>query len=312
MKRFLLTLCAFLAFLTFPTAALSFKGGAPSISNLVYQPDSEILVDQVLSIRHKGDAVSFFITFSAGSSGITASRYMIDGTGAILNYNLFTATAPRTILRDFTDNPSSEQVVTGSFTTEEGARGGTTKDYLFTFIVDTDQFPAAGLYSDAVVIELYEGTPESPVPGGPLASVTFNMSMQVGTLTDLALVAPGALFDVTQTALTLNFGTLTAGARSGADLLVRANTPYSVSVASAQGGKMIIDDPGDLSVVPYRLSLGGIDVDVSGGGEVPLSALAGPSGQNGDRYPLMLTILEYGMATEGFYSDTLTFTLSAP
>lgn len=302
----------FLTLIALPAEALDFKGRAPAINNLVYQTDQEILVDEVFSIRHKGDAVSFFVTFSAGTSGTTSSRTLTDVAGAPLYYNLFLSSSQRTILRAFTDNPSGSQVISGSFTAEEGLRGGTTKEYSFTFIIDPDQFPAAGTYSDVVALDLYEGTPEAPVPGGPVASLTFSLSVQVGVFTDLSLVTPGAGFDVTGTALNLNFGTLTAGSWRGADLLVRSNTLYSVSVSSAQGGRMVIVDPEDLSVVPYRLSVEGIEVDVSGGGEVPLGFQAGPSDQNGDRYPLVITILDYGMATEGLYTDTLTFTLSAP
>ena len=156
-----LGLAVLLTGVVLPAGALDFKGRAPSINNLIYQADQEILVDEVFSLRHKGDAVSFFVTFSAGASGTTGNRHMTGDSGGLLYYNLFLSAAQRTILRDITDNPLSSQVITGSFTAEEGLRGGTTKDYSLSFIIDQNQFPLAGVYGDYT-----RGPRKPPFPAG--------------------------------------------------------------------------------------------------------------------------------------------------
>jgi hypothetical protein len=295
-----------------PLEALRFRGKTPKVNNLQFSPDMEVFVEESFSVNHRGPAADYFITFSPGGSGNSGGRYLTEASGAVMSYNLFDSITGRTILRDLSDNPTSGQVLTGSFSDAEGTGGGTTKEHQFVLILDRNQFPPAGTYNDLVILNLYEGTPAAPVPGGPLDSITMNISTVMPQLTDLALLPEAAAFDPSSSSMTMNFGTLFAGLQRNADLVIRANTMYSVSVTSAQGGNMLISDPLDTSVVPYLFSVSGFEHDLSGSAEVPIVSMAGPTDETGDRYPVSITILDYGMATEGLYSDTLTFTLSAP
>ncbi len=295
-----------------PLEALKFRGRAPRVNNLQFCPDLEVSVEESFSVNHKGPAVDYFITFSPGGSGNSGMRYLSEAGGAPMYYNIYDSITGRTVLRDISDNPTSGQVITGSFSDAEGTGGGTTREHQFVLILDRNQFPSAGTYSDVITLNLYEGTPASPVPGGPLDSMTMNISAVMPQLTDLALLPEAAAFDPASNAMTMNFGTLFAGMERNADLIVRSNTLYSVSVVSARGGSMAIADPMDTSLVPYLFSVSGFSLDLAGSAEVSIVSLAGPTDEAGDRYPVSITILDYGMATEGLYSDTLTFTLSAP
>jgi spore coat protein U-like protein len=295
-----------------PLEALKFRGSAPKVNNLQFSPDLEVSVEKSLSVNHRGPAADYFITFSPGGSGNSSIRWLSETGGSAMYYNLFDSITNRTILRAISDNPAPSQVITGSFSDAEGSGGGTTRDHQFVLILDRNQFPVAGTYSDVITLNLYEGTPASPVPGGPLDSMTMNISTVMPQLTDLALLPEAAAFDPASSAMTMNFGTLFAGMERNVDIVVRSNTIYSVSVSSLQGGNMAIADPLDTSVVPYQFSVSGFELDLSGSAEVPIVSLAGPTDEAGDRYPISVTILDYGMATEGLYSDTITFTLSAP
>ena len=289
-----------------PVQALDFKGGAPSISNLSFQPDSEIRVDLSFSIRHSKTAADFFITFGPGVSGYTAERQLADGS-SVLYYNLYRSAVDRTVLKDIADNPSVSEVIADSFAENKTP---VTRDYTVTFIIDSNQFPVSSTYSDTVVMSLYEGSPDAPAGLSDTMSIT--MSVVVGEMTDLALTDPGGSFDISGTSRLLDFGILYSGQQRQADLVIRSNTLYSVSVRSTNGGRMLPSDLSDPSEVPYILSVDGAQVDLASGFDVTLFTGEGPTASSGDRYPMIFTILDYGMATEGLYSDTLVYTLSAP
>jgi len=293
--------------------SLSFRGRTPKINNAQFLLDQEVIISETIRVNHKGQGTDFFITFSTGQSGQFANRYLLDPvSGGIMYYQIYDNAAARRILVDLSAGPSSSQVLSGSFTdAEAGAGGGTTKDMTFVVILDPDQFPLAGQYSEEVRLELWAGTAENPLGGGPEATVIMSMSAQMDQVMDMSLVSSGGAFDAASTELTLDFGELYAGSRRYADLMVRANSGYSVYMRSQNSGVMMIQDVSDTSTVPYALSVAGGGVDLSSGADVPVVSLGGPSTIMGDRYTIGVEIEEFGMATEGFYTDMLIITVAA-
>jgi spore coat protein U-like protein len=293
--------------------ALKFRGAAPRINNVAFTLDQEVIVTETVKVNHRGGAVEYFLTFSAGNSGDFTNRTLTEAGGAVMYYNIYDNAASRNILKDLSAQPSSSQVLTDSFTAAEGgAGGGTTHELSFTVILDPNQFPLAGQYQDLITIEMYAGTPAAPEPGGPVDTTELNITAQMDSVMELSVVPDGALFDSARTSLTLDFGVMYPGTGRDADLLVRANSSYSVSISSANGGIMPIQDATDTSTVPYTLTANGAQLDLSAGTDVLIASGAGPTTENGDRYDLRVVIGEYGMATEGTYMDSLSITVAAP
>ncbi|MEI6875240.1 MAG: hypothetical protein WCL50_08950, partial [Spirochaetota bacterium] len=131
----------------------------------------------------------------------------------------------------------------------------------------------------------------------------------VGSVSDLSVVRTGGKFSTTSTSQSLSFGTIVPNASKGADLIVRSNVSYGLSLISAKGGLANADDG---SLIGYTLSSNGTAHSLPAG--VPVSiATAGPTYSGLARYALLATITGYGdMPTEGSYSDTLTIIMTAP
>jgi spore coat protein U-like protein len=303
---------AVLVFLFFsPSAeALRFQGAAPTVNNAVFLLDQEVIISQTITVRKQKREITtdFFITFSPGLHGSFSDRVMETAEGSPMYYNIYDNSTSRTVLKDLTAQPTSSEVLSGSFDINDN----TAMDLSFVVILDMDQFPLAGTYLDEVAIELYGGSPENPDSPTPLDTTTMSLSATMDPVMEMSLVPEGGTFNPSINDLTLDFGILSVGDSRAADLLVRSNSTYSVLLRSANGGKMPIQsDPADTSEVPYLLSVNGNSLDLSGGTDQTAVPSAGPSTENGARYTLEVEILDFGMATEGLYSDILTITLMA-
>lgn len=297
-------------FLTWPLEALRFQGQAPTVDNAVFLPDQEVIIPLSIEVKKqkKETTTDFFITFSTGLYGDFSSRSMETGDGNAMYYNIYDDSVTGNILKDLTAQPTSSEVLTGTFDINDN----TSQVLTFVVILDRDQFPLAGSYLDEVNIEIYGGTPENPDSSYPLDSTSMSLSASMEPVMEMSLVPEGGGFNPGSSDLTLDFGILFIGEIRAADLLVRSNSNYSVLLRSDNGGIMPIqDDPDDTSVVPYTLSVNGSPLDLSSGTDQTAVPLAGPSTENGARYTLGVEILDFGMATEGLYSDILTITLMA-
>src|SRR6056297_1602533 len=80
--------------------------------------DQEVAIPQTLNVRSKDEAGDYFITFSAGVSGVFSQRELLSGAD-VMYYNIYNNSTERTVLKDLTANPSSSEVLHGTFTTDE-------------------------------------------------------------------------------------------------------------------------------------------------------------------------------------------------
>jgi hypothetical protein len=89
------------------------------------------------------------------------------------------------------------------------------------------------------------------------------------------------------------------------DLLVEANCAFKVHFQSENAGTMVNTDPADPSVVPYTLRVDNVVTDLSSGDPVHV-------GQSPTiRFPVVVTIGNFGTATAGTYEDVITITVAA-
>jgi len=272
--------------------------------------DQEVAIPQTLNIRSKDEAGDYFITFSAGVSNDFSQRELLSGAD-VMYYNIYNNSNERTILKDLTANPASSEVLSGTITAAELAEtnGWLSRTHSYIIILDRDQFPTAGTYEDTVVtVTLYTGVPGS---SQKVDQETLKITVTMDPVLEMAIVPDGAPLNTTDPNLTLDFGTLYAGAVREADLVVRSNSYYGINLRSEQGGVMTIQDPIDTSTVPYILSVDGLAKSLPAGSDEPLSSSAAPTGITGEIYDLAVEIQEFGMATEGSYADIITITVSA-
>ena len=222
-----------------------------------------------------------------------------------VDYGLFSANGVSRLSVDGSP-ATAQETLTGSFPS------GSKKHDRITlpFLVDVfpSNLPAPGLYRITLRANLYSS---SYPPSGAIAdSVIFYVSVQVGGFYDVSVMPSGGTYSVSSTTTALDFGILQPDVSKGADLLVKANIPYALSLSSANGSALV--NPSDGSKVPYSLASNGTPVLLSAGAQTLAQSGASQSYAVPTRYALLATILSFSqLPTEGSFSDTITIILSA-
>lgn len=251
---------------------------------------------ELLTIMASGTG---FITFSTGSSGTFANRTLANGA-SVLSYQLHNTDAGRTVVKDLSADPTTEETLT--FVIPENA---VTCNVPFVLTIPAGQTIIPGEYLDEITVTVYTGTIENPEEE---SQGTLTLRGPVQSSLRIHLAEPGGefpLFGSPSTARTLDFGVFETGESLQADLLVEANCAFTVSLESENGGVMLDPAIDDGSAVPYSLTFAGSRLELESGGPVP----AGSS--PGSRYPIVVTVDEFGMASPGEYRDVVTITVSA-
>lgn len=271
-----------------------------------YRASSELARSASFRVRHRSAATSYFVTFSAGNSGSVTQRLASSSSGAALAYQIYDNAAARNVLKDRSTATSLQDVLSGDFPADPGWRQQTLR---FVLIVPTAQLPPPGTYTDTISMALFQGTLGSP--GAQADQETFTVSIRMPSILQISVVSPGADFDASSTSLNLNFGVLSAGMKRAADLLVRSNEALALSMTSLHGNELQIIHPKDGSFVPISIKINNDPVTVAARTPYAIASSAGPTPYAGCRYALVFEIQDFGMATEGSYSNTIQFTVQA-
>jgi spore coat protein U-like protein len=205
--------------------------------------------------------------------------------------------------------PGNEsQVLSGDFPTGTAANSKIVFQYAFQ--VDPADLPAPGTYTARISQKLYGGS-TFPPSGAALDTNTLTVSITVGSHYDVSVVGSGAGFSLASTNQVLNFGILAAGGQVAADILVRSNVTYSLSLTSANGGRLV-NVADSTSAVAYSVTANGTPVPLTPPpGEVAGGAAA--TFETPMRYSLLFTILPISdFPSAGTYSDTIIVNLAAP
>ena len=267
-----------------------------------YSPDSWLTVVSTMTIRHTGAACSYFITFSAGNSGVFTTRTATNGANS-LNYQIYDI-SNKNVLEDLSANPSSANVLNGHFATGTG-----TQIQTFTSYFAASQLPVAGTYADSITMNIYIGTVSSH--GASVGTRAFSVSTTVPILLDIAIVPTGSPFNVTNVSMTFNFGTLSTGQNLSADLIVRSNYLNTVTATSTNGQVLLNTIPGDTSQIPYTFSFNRVGITLPKATAVKVITSQPATPPSGKRCPMSVTIGTVGFVSAATYSDIITFTATA-
>ncbi len=300
--------CAGEAFSVPPTTPSTYTLKFQTVGNKIsgtFSPDADVAATEFIDVKYKGPGTDYFITFSAGQSGSFAQRVAGDGSGNTVNYQLYDDAMSRNTLKDLTAALTTSNVLSGTFP-YSGSWASHSVSY--AFVIQTGQVPVAGTYTDTVTVNLYSGS-FSAYTLEDTASVEFKIT--VDPVINVSLVSANGSFDPTSTAKTLDFGTLAQGQSQQADLLVESNARYSIGLTSTNGA-LLIQDPTDTSTVPYTITFGGNAVTLPAGTLVKVVTGGTATPVGGDRYPIVVTIGDVGVASPGTYQDTIAITVTSP
>ncbi|MFP4362783.1 MAG: hypothetical protein ACLFR1_02815 [Spirochaetia bacterium] len=305
-KMFLSTLffLIFFAQAAFPAVTLRIQSISKNI-NINYDFDNAVELVETISIRHRGDATNFFITFSAGNSGQYDPRLAVNATADDIVYYMYDNTTNQNILKDLAANPGTNEVLSGSFPANSNWQ---TIDFTYTLYIPAGEFEAKDQYADDVVCTLYSGDLSN---NRSEDNETIGLTIRTNTVTELSLRDTGLPFDANITSNSIDFGTLVIGETESCDVIARTNDVFSLSITSDNGSVMLPADTTDPSTVPYTLYFDGTPLTLSARTAVEVVTSAGPTDYAGFRYPVDITIGDFGMATEGLYTDTITVDMVA-
>ena len=296
-----LTLLTLLAPAPLHAQQLGFQGASPKVTL------GDVLeAEATFTVRHKGQATDFFITFGPGAAGTFDPREMTDGTN-VLQYVVWDNASSQNLLKDLSVSVTNDNVLVGSFPAQTGGGGWQRQDLTVTVRV-SGGFYRAGNYTDAVAMTLYSGTLAANTQED---TSTLDVDAKIQAKSEVSIVAPGGLFDVNATDYTMDFGLFSSGQSREADLIARSNVPYSLSLTSQNGGVFTYTAGGDTSTVPYSLFFDGTEVSLPAGTAVTVVPSAAETTIDGTRYPLEVVIGSLGVATEGQYDDVITVDIAA-
>ena len=173
-------------------------------------------------------------------------------------------------------------------------------------------------YSDTLQMDLYFGSIEDPTSytsGNPEGSATLTVSGNVDPFVEVALVETGGSYptgfagDTRSTAETMDFGVLQPTDTRAYDLLARSNALFTISASSQNGGVLTYQGTAAANGLPtevgYTFTIDGQSLDLTN------SPATLGSGLFGLRWPMVVTISEYGVPVAGDYQDIIDITVTA-
>lgn len=288
---------------------VTFQGGSGQYA--VFDPAEYM---QTVNFRVQGTvsapSCDYFITLSAGQSGIFSQRKLMQGVHA-LNYNAYINASRSNILKAPPTATQSE-TITGSFGILAGINQ--TADHSFTWTVDPLQIvPASATpYTDpSLTLSLYSGLILGINTLEDSRTITFQTRAENSV--DVSLVESGAPFDISNTVQVIDFGTLVSGEQRGFDVVICSNNGYRVTMQSENRQRMIHERaPAISDTINYTITLNGAEIDLASGIAAEATSGTGTTPATGNRFPIEFTIGNLtGSEAGGTYSDVITVEVTA-
>lgn len=275
-----------------------FGGGV----NATYNQVSGLEISLTIEIFHFDDPTDYFITISGGLNGVPANRLFMNPNNDPIEYFLYNNMTDKIIIKDLSSNPSLNEVLSGSL-----PNGNTRQNVTYYLSIPSGAFYPGSTYTDTVTVSLYKGNLNS-YTFSDSRDLTFNI--QVPDVIDISLVPLGANFDVNSSNMTFDFGELFPGQTKNADIIVRSNLSYEVSLSSENGSILKSMDPANTSEIPYLCSINGSTITLPP--LTPTVVIQGsPTNNEGDRNRIDIVIGNFWDVGSGTYEDNITITLAA-
>lgn len=275
--------------------------GGPGMGYGVYASGEVVQTVRFKVQIEEGATSSYFVTFSAGVTGDFSNREARKSAEA-LKYQIYdSAGGQRTVLKAL-PSANSGETLSGTLTTE-----GEIRELTYVIVVTPQQVKTAGSYADTFTATLYSGTLSDYVQEDSRQVI---LTVPVGEITQLSLLATGSSFNPEVRSALMDFGKLVKDDHRELDLRVRSNVGYSVTLESENRGVLKHATPSVTTVVPYTLKVGDSVVNLSGLPQTPVLQPGKLTDASGDNYVLSVTIGNISGAIAGTYRDFVTVTVA--
>ncbi len=249
--------------------------------------------NKTFNVRNTRDgACSFFVSFSSG----TNVKYLRFGDKQIA-YGLYDSVQRLNRLKGL-PAATERNLLTGDFDGQENI-----ESFTYFYFLETNDSVLAGLYSDSVQVELYEG-----VPGNHILHDSRTITFSTDIAPFINVIVQGGQGAGNKTSL--NFGMAKPEKSLGFNITVDANIGYEMTLESQNRGVMRLDTQRLPSTIPYTLYKEGKRLDLSS--TVNLLYLDTRQYRAVARHDFIVTIGGFGSVLSGEYEDTITVTVLAP
>jgi spore coat protein U-like protein len=254
-------------------------------------------------VEQQGECGNFYITIDNGGAASYTNRVLKTET-TTLPIQFYKDAGRTKILKDEFETSAAE-VITGTFAGASTSASG--QNFVYYPFVDPagHQYASVGNFTGNFTIKLFEG---SPISNRMVDSKIVNFVYLQNRAVDVSLVETGLPFKASSSTRVLGFGTLRKDATLGADLVLKYNSGYAISMSSLNGGRLKHADA--QKYVPYSLKVEGVEKSISTVPKVIKNA-TGTSPQGGARLPVQVTIGEVSAAPPGSYSDIISITVAS-
>ncbi len=253
------------------------------------------------------------LTFSSGNSGSVNNRYLVKTGGTDkLYYNIYDNFTDYHILKDHAHYSGPDDVLVYNFKkirVKNGKSKTQEKTQSFYIEILDGQYVPSGSYSDTIKIDIYDEAGILALLEAPIDSKTMTITVEVSDTLGLCIVDVGGAYDPDSTTpYAMDFGTLEEGKSISAQAVALANTRYTISVSSTNGGKMKHESVDEY--VPYTLFFNGDPITI-GTTATQLIVNAPPSSISGTAHDLTVTIGTLSWLPSGDYADNLIFEITS-
>jgi len=222
--------------------------------------------------------------------------------GNMLNYALYTTSAMTYQLKAPTTAVATE-VISGSVAGQQSQ----VIPLNFIFFVAPGQVVPPGTYTDRITFSVY---PAYDSTGTPDTTQTITFTVVVAAGAAISIVPTGSSFNSSAPQLTLDFGTLQTSQAKSCDVLIKQNNNCTVNYSSANNGVLKQIPTPTTDQIPYTFSASGLNIDLTQPGSIMLPSGVSPQ-PNGNRYPIIITIVTLGNPSAGTYQDQITISVVA-
>lgn len=255
-----------------------------------------LTVEQVEFMLESGGSGCTFVVGFAGATARDGTRTARNGRHSLTYWVSDVRTGARR-LRDRPAAPSTE-LLTVRFT---GGQRRISRPYFVA--VPAGQGAAPGVYRDTLTLSVYQQNGRADLR---IESVSVALRITVPAAVEASLSTGHGRSPLGQASHTLDLGPLRTGLSRRFDLFVRANTGYTLTLSSGNGGALEGLKGREKSRIPYRLSADGRALDLKRTAHLARAAKTGR-----EQHGFEVTVGSIERALSGDYQDTLRLTISA-
>lgn len=298
--------CMLLLFTPLALTALSFDEEPETPIFMTYDGQTLTISKTIVVEKTGGARRNAMLTFSTGvQSGFDPRQAFLEGSAFQQSINYQITKSDGNILKDTTAPEASETNFLANSLNHSFPPGRRTHAFTYLIGIPADQFvQSGGTYENTVRITLYER---------PSLDNIDNIVYQAHRDIEIKIFSEASV-ELFIDPSTIDFGLLEPSLERAAELLVKSNIRYSISVSSTNQGKLVHEAPSIDDVVPYSFFFDNNPNAVafsSPGHSVLLKEDLQPTGGDTDRFLMTIRIGDFGLVASGEYKDVLIFSIKA-